>query len=374
MTKTDEEYIKALTPQDQLCLAFAHYAESRIGNRCAVADYLEYFRKVDKFIEERPGIAVDDSVVKDFLEKNKPWSEQQWREIKNRIVADQIPTYIKSESFRFDKEYVQGLTLDQQYILILVGYMEEKRGMKGVVAEWLDYYHKVDKLADEHPSMDVEDLAFKNFVRDNRPKWNEQQRIEIECEMIEMMATQSPKSQQQKPATPKTEFTHVRNNQNQLEQNIAPASLSQERTPFTKHSAFRLTVVLICIVVVFSIAQQRKTENQTQKEIEARRMQNLINQGYRIQPDGSLRMATQEQLWREGSVYDHKYYGKDKSGKLIEIYEVNGQQKVFGKLQGYDRDSVYGDISVQGEWVGKGKIKARDAEGNEYEIEVTGKE
>ena len=161
--------------------------------------------------------------------------------------------------------------------------------------------------------------------------------------------------------------------QNQPRQNEPPVGQSQERT-FTDHPGLRMAVILVCIVVAIVFVQQKRADDHARKENEARQMQLLSNQGYRLPPDGSTRMATQEELWREGTVYDYKYHGRSKDGKLIEIYGMKGQQKVFGKFQGYDSGLVYGDISVQGEWLDKGKIKARDAEGNDYEIEITDKE
>ena len=160
----------------------------------------------------------------------------------------------------------------------------------------------------------------------------------------------------------------------QPNQNVTTVRQSSERTSFTNRPALRVTAFFVCVIVAICFAQQRKARVKLEKQLESQRMRILIDQGYRTQPDGSTRLATQEELWQEGSLYDYKYFGKDKNGKLMEIYGMKGQQKIFGKFQGYDSELTYGDISIEGEWIDKGKIKARDKEGNEFEIEITGKE
>ncbi len=124
-----------------------------------------------------------------------------------------------------------------------------------------------------------------------------------------------------------------------------------------------LVVVIVFVLSVLGCKQSSKE----QRDREFARVERLLQMGYRLQPDGTLRMGTRVQLWREGTVCDHRYLvmaGRTEG----EVYAMNGEKQVFGML---DRERR-GDRAreIKGEWVGRGQIRASDIDSNEFDLTV----
>jgi hypothetical protein len=173
--KTDTEYIKTLTPTERHRLAIARYEEAVMGKKGEAAKTLEFFRKTDDFIREHPGVTAEDPDFKTFLDGDPPKTEQKWREIKRQIVADKTADLESCKLSPNDKEYIKkGLNLNQQYFLILAAHAWRKWGKESEFIKVLEYFRKVDKSIAENPNLTPEDSAFKQFLHENKPKWNNQ--------------------------------------------------------------------------------------------------------------------------------------------------------------------------------------------------------
>ena len=135
-----------------------------------------------------------------------------------------------------------------------------------------------------------------------------------------------------------------------------------------------MAVVLAVLVLIFCIVKARNDDARTQRNLDSLRVKGLVDQGYRVDPDASaFKQASPEQLWREGAVCDYRYTAKDANGRDMEIFAMQGQQRVFGRYVGWDSGLEHGDIAIEGAWNGNGAVKAWDAAGNQFDVRITGK-
>jgi hypothetical protein len=95
-----------------------------------------------------------------------------------------------------DDDYIKTLSEEQQEEIALAEFAET-RGRKGLKAEMLEYFKKVETFAQEHPELAAESEEFTKFARDSRPKWTDRERRKAEREMIEERAVAKAKEQLQ---------------------------------------------------------------------------------------------------------------------------------------------------------------------------------
>ncbi len=93
----DDEYVKTLTPEQQEELSIARYAEAN-GKPGIAGQMVEYFRRVDKYIEEHPDQAQDSAEFTDFLKSNRPkWTETERRQVERKMIADESAAMVRQE-------------------------------------------------------------------------------------------------------------------------------------------------------------------------------------------------------------------------------------------------------------------------------------
>jgi hypothetical protein len=88
------------------------------------------------------------------------------------------------EKKRKDEEYINGLTEAQREEIELARYAESN-GKPGAVEKLLEYYRKADKFIDDNPEEEPDGEKFKEFEKENNPKWiTPAERRKLERKMI----------------------------------------------------------------------------------------------------------------------------------------------------------------------------------------------
>lgn len=99
------------------------------------------------------------------------------------------PTEAEQKASEEMGEYIKSLTPEQQDEIEIDRFAESK-GKKGLVAERIAYYKKVDEWAKANPEADPNGEEFTKFTKENAPKISPRDRRIMEREMIEDRAEQ----------------------------------------------------------------------------------------------------------------------------------------------------------------------------------------
>lgn len=87
--KVDEEYFKTLTLEEQDEIQLAQFADTK-AKPGILAQTIEYFKKVDKFIEEHPDLTPESEEFTNFTKANKPqWSNSERRKIERQMISEE---------------------------------------------------------------------------------------------------------------------------------------------------------------------------------------------------------------------------------------------------------------------------------------------
>jgi hypothetical protein len=93
----DEEYVKTLTPEQQDEVALARFAESK-GKTGIATQFVDYFKKVDKYLAENPDATPDSEEFTKYLKDNRPkWSEADRRKVERQMVTEEAVKAAKAE-------------------------------------------------------------------------------------------------------------------------------------------------------------------------------------------------------------------------------------------------------------------------------------
>lgn len=85
--REEEAYVKGLTPEQQEEISLARYADANVKPGI-LAKTIEFFRSVDKFIDEHP--EHEASELDQFITKSKPqWGDAERRRIERKMISEE---------------------------------------------------------------------------------------------------------------------------------------------------------------------------------------------------------------------------------------------------------------------------------------------
>lgn len=132
-----------------------------------------------------------------------------------------------------------------------------------------------------------------------------------------------------------------------------------------KRTFYNIIPVFIIIVLLSLISCKQKEEQQRQNFISSEAPDLTKEELKTVHKDTNYKYE-----YRTGKSGDYEY-NYDVSGTDNEGNKVSGTVYVNGKYGNGTINNANGEgVEVETEWIGKGVMKAKDSQGNEYKLEV----